>query len=210
MRYRTAAILSVVLIGGMFVLPAAVMAAFLPPLEQGSRTPIPGYERILLEAAAFCLTWRFLLALPIVVALFTIAIFTNENAVKDRAAASTPARKRPTGVTIIAAINILAGVAVLATELFLSPQPPQGVALGLLVTVALIPFGLGVALLKLENWARVLTIVFSGLSLIAIPGAFMAHSLPDAMAKLARGLLSLWIVWYLLQPQIKTAFGKHS
>jgi hypothetical protein len=77
MRYRTAAILSVVLIGGMFGLPAAVLAAFLPSSSQGLSTPIPGYERILLGVAVFFLTWRFFLALPIVSVLFTVAAFTH-------------------------------------------------------------------------------------------------------------------------------------
>jgi len=61
----------------MFVLPAAVWAAFLPSLKQGLPDPIPGYERILLEVAVFCVTWRFLLALPIAAVLFTVAGFTN-------------------------------------------------------------------------------------------------------------------------------------
>jgi hypothetical protein len=207
MRYRTAAILSVVLIGGLFALPAAVNAVLLPSLEQGAIIPL--YARVLLGVAIFCLTFRFLLVLPIVVVPFTIAIFTNERVTKDRAAAATPA-KRPTGVTVIAGLNILAGVAVLAIGSFWSPQPLQGVALGLLVTEALFGVGLGVALLKLENWARVLMIVLSGLSLLAIPSALMARSPVAAMAMLARGFLSLWIVWYLLQPPIKAAFGKHS
>lgn len=77
MRYRTAAILSVVLIGGMFVVPAVVKAIFLPSLEQGLPNPVPGYEQILLEVALFCGRWHFVSALPIVVVLFTIAGFTN-------------------------------------------------------------------------------------------------------------------------------------
>ncbi|MGB6403409.1 MAG: hypothetical protein WBF26_11225 [Candidatus Sulfotelmatobacter sp.] len=206
MRYRTAAVLSVVLIGGMFGLDFVVKHLLLPSLEQGG--VIPFYDRVLLGVAVFFLSWRVILALPIVVVLFTIAVFTNESVTKDRPATATPV-KRPIGVVVIAGLNILGGVVVIAVGMFRS-QPPQGVELGLLATVALFGVGLGVALQKLENWARVLTIVFSGLSLIAIPGAFMAHSLPDAMATLARGLLSLWIVWYLLQPQIKAAFGRHS
>jgi hypothetical protein len=207
MRYRTAAILSVVLIGGMFALPAAVNDLLLPSLERG--VVMPFYERVLLGVSSYFLTFRFLLALPILVVLFTIAIFTNERVAKDRTARATPV-KRPTGVTVIAVLNILGGVAVIAGGLFLSPEPPQGVALGILVIVALLPVGLGVALLQLENWARVLMIVFSSLSMIAIPGALMAHSLADAIAMLVRGLLALWIVWYLLQRHIKAAFGKHS
>jgi len=61
----------------MFVLPAAVWAAFLPSLKQGLPDPIPGYERILLDIAVFCDLWRFVLALPIAAVLFTVAGFTN-------------------------------------------------------------------------------------------------------------------------------------
>jgi hypothetical protein len=82
-RYRTAAILSALLIvvtGGMFGLPAAVWAAFLPSLKQGLPDPIPDWERILLEAAVFCGNWKWIVAVltpPTVVVLFTIAVFTS-------------------------------------------------------------------------------------------------------------------------------------
>ena len=79
MRYRTAAILSIVLIGSMFGLPDAIRAAFVPSLES-LQTPVPSYERVLLEVAFFCLRVRWLLALPmavIVVALFSVAGFTS-------------------------------------------------------------------------------------------------------------------------------------
>jgi type II secretory pathway component PulF len=66
-----------VLVGGMFGLPAIVLAVFLPSLKQGLPNPIPVYEQVLLEISAFCLRWRFLLALPIVSVLFTIAAFTH-------------------------------------------------------------------------------------------------------------------------------------
>ncbi len=76
MRFRTAGILSVVLIGGMFCLPAAVSAVFLPSLNQG--LPVPGYERILLGLAEFCGRFRWFLALPIVTVLFTFAAISYE------------------------------------------------------------------------------------------------------------------------------------
>ncbi len=75
MRYRTAAILSVALVGGMFGLPVVIKAAFLPSLRQG--LPVPGYEKILLEVAIFCLRFSWLLALPITVVLFTVAGLTH-------------------------------------------------------------------------------------------------------------------------------------
>jgi hypothetical protein len=80
MRYRTAAILSVVLIGGMFGLPAAIRAVLLPSLERGILAPVSGYEQVLLGIAVFCFRFRWVLALPIaavVVVLFTIAALAS-------------------------------------------------------------------------------------------------------------------------------------
>jgi hypothetical protein len=76
-RYRTAGILSLVLVAGMFVLPATVKAVFLPSLRQGLPNPVPGWEQILLSMAVFCLEWQWLIAIPIVVVLFTVAGFTG-------------------------------------------------------------------------------------------------------------------------------------
>jgi hypothetical protein len=81
-RFRTAAILSAVLVGGMFVLPAIVKAVFLPSLRQGFPNPVPDYEQIILRVAAFCLRYSWLLALPTVVVLFLIAAFTGESGVR--------------------------------------------------------------------------------------------------------------------------------
>ena len=82
MRYRTAAILSVVLVGGMFILPAVVKAVFLPSLRQGFPNPVPVYEQMILHVAAFCLRYNWLLALPAIGMLFLIAAFTNESGVR--------------------------------------------------------------------------------------------------------------------------------
>jgi hypothetical protein len=49
-RYRTAAILSALLIGGMFGLPATVKAVFLPSLERGYLDPVLGWEQLILIA----------------------------------------------------------------------------------------------------------------------------------------------------------------
>ncbi|MGC2329699.1 MAG: hypothetical protein WA604_23525, partial [Candidatus Sulfotelmatobacter sp.] len=73
--------MSIVLIGGMFAVPAVIEAVFLPSLKQGIPNPLPGYEQILLAVAAFFLGWRFVLALPIAVVLFTVAAFTSRSVV---------------------------------------------------------------------------------------------------------------------------------
>lgn len=83
MRFRTAAILSAVLVGGvLFVLPAVVEAVFIPSLRQGVPNPMPGYEQILLGVALFCHRFRWLLAPPTVLVFFLIAGFTREWAVR--------------------------------------------------------------------------------------------------------------------------------
>jgi len=70
MRYRSAAILAAVLIGGMFCLPAAAFAVF-PTLKGGARIPV------LFDVVLFCLTFRWFLAFAIIPVLFTIAAFTG-------------------------------------------------------------------------------------------------------------------------------------
>lgn len=88
MRYRTAGILSAVLVVvnvGMFGLPAVAWAVLLPSMEQGIDPPI--YEKLLYVAAEFCSTWKWILALltpPVVVVLFIIAAFTGGSRARRR------------------------------------------------------------------------------------------------------------------------------
>jgi hypothetical protein len=77
MRFRTAAILSVVLVGGMFATSIAGGALARWLWEHGNGG-LPIYTRMFLEVAAFCSSFRVLLAVPIVSVLFTIATFTNQ------------------------------------------------------------------------------------------------------------------------------------
>ena len=82
-RFRTATILSVVLVGGMlFVLPAVDEAVFLPSLSQGLPNPIPGYEQILLGIALFCHRFRWFFAPVTIMVLFLVAAFTGKSAVR--------------------------------------------------------------------------------------------------------------------------------
>jgi hypothetical protein len=82
-RYRTAAVLSVAIIGGMFILPAGVWIVF-PALKQGYSVSLASYEIILLGLVEFCLRFRWFLALPIVMVLFTFAAFTNNSRAQGR------------------------------------------------------------------------------------------------------------------------------
>ncbi len=83
MRFRTAAILSAVLVGGMLVIfPAIVEAIFLPSLRQGIPNPVPDYEANLLGFALLCHRFRWFLAPLTVMLFFLIAAFTSESAVR--------------------------------------------------------------------------------------------------------------------------------
>lgn len=65
MRYRTLAISCFVALGAMFAVPATIRAIFLPSLNQGLPDTIPVYERVLLEIAFFCGSWKWVLVLPL-------------------------------------------------------------------------------------------------------------------------------------------------
>jgi hypothetical protein len=96
-RYRTAAILSVVLIvvtGGMFAIESVLMTTFIPPLH--SDLPLSGFDRNLIAVALFCGHYKWLLALFTLAAvpvLLTIAVFTCDSKVGDAARPTPP----PTG-----------------------------------------------------------------------------------------------------------------
>ncbi len=78
-RYRTAAVVSVLMIAVMFGLPAVVKVSLLPRLSN----PVPFYDQVILNVALFCLRWQLLLVPPIIGLLFTIATFTRESRVQN-------------------------------------------------------------------------------------------------------------------------------
>jgi hypothetical protein len=91
----------------------------------------------------------------------------------------------------------------------LSAQRPEGGLAWMLVGAIILTIVLGVALLRLQNWARAVVVVLYGLSLIRMLGhVIFTHSFPDIFAALVPGFYVLWAVWYLHQPQVKAAFGR--
>ncbi|HXX71304.1 MAG TPA: hypothetical protein VEI55_03365 [Candidatus Acidoferrum sp.] len=87
-----------------------------------------------------------------------------------------------------------------------------GVLLGLtMMGVAAAYVVMGIGLWKLENWARIVTIVFAVLGVVF----FGLHTL-EALIHFHTFLLfwraifaalNVWIIVYLLQPKVKQAFG---
>jgi hypothetical protein len=139
--------------------------------------------------------------------------------------------QRPTGVTILAVLTFI-GAAFLVVGALLSllggavisslGSARMGMMAGVgaavvaifLVILALVEVVIGLGLLKLQNWARIVTIVLVGLSLLGSLGSLFspfAHLHIFFFLFLVRRLvfaaIGVWILWYLFQPNVKQAFG---
>jgi uncharacterized membrane protein (DUF2068 family) len=131
---------------------------------------------------------------------------------------------RPTGVTLIGIYQLLRGAVgivfalllMLASSLAarLASLVAEGTAIarlmhgfvhlaGIVVLVlAMLHCVAGFGLLKMQNWGRLLTLLFSAIGLVALlPVIMVAHGLP-----LILGLINAITIVYLAMPPIKRAF----
>ena len=145
--------------------------------------------------------------------------------------------ERPTGVTIIAVLDFIgaAGCAILALLAFVGGSliagfinaagtangatgagPASGIAAGVGIFIGAICLAfaifivfVAVGLLKLQNWARITSIVLSALGLLGsfrnIAAAFHGSGMVVSIVVLA---FHIWVIWYMLQPNVKAAFGQ--
>jgi cbb3-type cytochrome oxidase subunit 3 len=137
---------------------------------------------------------------------------------------------RPTGVTVLAVLDfigagfcVLAGIGMLLGGGFIASMmsQQQGASAGLLAAIgaaagvfillcAAIAALLGWGLLKLMNWARITTIVLAALGVIfglfGLVGALGHFAAGVMFFTLCRIAINGVIIWYLLQPNVKTAF----
>jgi hypothetical protein len=142
-----------------------------------------------------------------------------------------PERLRtPTGITILAAVMILAGVlfALAGLAFFLVGSKlavtigHEGAGLAAVLGgmgaagVIFLAFGglhvvLAIGLLQHRNAARILTILLFGLSTVGACIGLIATTVRFNQAGLTwnAGLIGVdvWVLWYLLRPQTKNAFG---
>jgi hypothetical protein len=138
--------------------------------------------------------------------------------------------ERPTGVTILAVLYFL-GTAFLAIcgLLFIvggsmlsgwaqSGGPGSGIfaaggaVLGaFFLVLALLELAIGIGFIKLQNWARVVAIVFTGIAvLFGALGMFsmLAHVMLFALTiRVITLAIQIWILVYLFKPHVKQAFG---
>jgi hypothetical protein len=133
---------------------------------------------------------------------------------------------RPTGVTILAVLHFLGAAAYIFAALGLfalgaggamtAAEMPEldgaaafllglGAVLGFILLIfGVLSLALGIGLLKLRNWARVITIVLVGLGLL---GSLLSFEIGSFIGDAIFVALQGWMLHYLLQPHVKDAFG---
>src|SRR3972149_12029915 len=142
---------------------------------------------------------------------------------------------RPTGVTILAVLNFLgAALYILIGLLFILGMGIRGGMMGqaggegsagamgmmmglgggagvIFIVLSLIPLLIGWGLWKLKNWARIITLVLMALgALLALLGVALGGLAGEMFSAGFSGvflLICAWIIWYLLRPHVKEAFG---
>jgi hypothetical protein len=140
---------------------------------------------------------------------------------------------RPTGVVLLAIYHFLSALFLVLFAIFLavggtvlgalfasghdSPLGGLGMMVGMLGGVlfffyAVIAFVTGYGIWTLREWGRILSIVLAVVSLLfALPGLlFMGlhFHLFFGAYRLFRIAISILIIWYLMQPQIKSLFQR--
>jgi hypothetical protein len=140
--------------------------------------------------------------------------------------------KRPAGVTIIAILGFFGAALLLVVELSICmggamvsrmAHTPMGLVAGMggtLAGVTLLGFAAlgivtGIGLLKLQNWARILTIADAGVGLLvaglglldAVAHLHMIFFFGALVRRAIMVAIDVWILIYLFQPDVKQAFG---
>jgi hypothetical protein len=133
--------------------------------------------------------------------------------------------KRPTGITILAGVQTFVGCANLAIALLpmtgiwlwgttvatwvLAHPWARPIALGGELLVFAIYVWIGIGLWRLRPWARQAEIVFLVVvTLDRLADALSFRPVAVACAFLAwYALFYLWLIWYLMRPQVRAAFG---
>jgi hypothetical protein len=141
--------------------------------------------------------------------------------------------ERPTGVTILAVLYFIGtaflgicGLLFIVGGTMLSGLAQSGgpgsalfaaggaVIGSVFLVLALLELALGIGFIKLQNWARVVAIVLTGIAvLFGILGMFslLAHVMVAALVTRVITLaIQIWILVYLFKPHVKQAFGATS
>jgi hypothetical protein len=142
---------------------------------------------------------------------------------------TTTSKARPTGVTIIAILNVISGIVMLAggvglaaigsilpTMTTLDPNASGQLAVagllgvggiavgGILIILGIISFIVAWGLLKGKGWAWGVTMVLSIISIVIGVISMVAGSIGSIVNIIIAGI----IIYYLYRPHVKAFFGK--
>ena len=133
---------------------------------------------------------------------------------ETQAAATVTPVSRPTGVTVVAILNILAGITMFAVVIIaaigssISPtqETVSGVQTigGILIAVGAVSFVVAYGLLKGRRWAWTLTVVVSIISIVMTIFTIIWLGLFGIIPAVFSGI----VLYYLYRPHVKTYFGK--
>ena len=142
---------------------------------------------------------------------------------------ATTSKTRPTGVTIIAILNVISGIvmlvgglglaainSILPTMTTLDPNASGQMAVagllgvggiavgGILIVLGIISFIVAWGLLKGKGWAWSVTMVLSIISIVIGVISMVAGSIGSIVNIIIAGI----IIYYLYRPHVKAFFGK--
>jgi hypothetical protein len=115
-------------------------------------------------------------------------------------------RQRPIGVTIIALLAILGGIAFLASglgTLILIPLIGIFIGSGLLI-LGLAYFLMAYGLWKGRSWAWTLTLILSGIGIIVGIGSIIVGNI----GSIFHIIINAIVIYYLYRPNVKSFFNK--
>lgn len=112
---------------------------------------------------------------------------------------------RPMGLTIIAVLNFIGAVLYMVSFVFeLFDDAPDTAALYIVPVQAALQVLIGVWLLQLNRWGRILALVLYSLTVVLdISYAFSGLIQPGTFVNL---VVAVIVIWYLLRPQVAEAF----
>lgn len=115
-------------------------------------------------------------------------------------------KQRPMGVTIIALLAILGGIAFLVSGLgTLILIPLMGIFIGSgLFILGLAYFLMAYGLWNAKNWAWTLTLILSGIGIIVGIGSIIVGNL----GSIFHIIINAIVIYYLYRPNVKAFFNK--
>jgi hypothetical protein len=114
-------------------------------------------------------------------------------------------KQRPIGVTIIALLAILGGIAFLVSGLVSILIPLIGIFIGSgLFILGLAYFLMAYGLWNGKSWAWTLTLILSGIGIIVGIGSIVVGNL----GSIFHTIINAIIIYYLYRPNVKAFFDK--